>query len=83
MYPYRLLEKGKYEKALTLYRTKLAEDPDDEELLDGYPFVCLCNGLYEEALESFLDSNKRAKNKVVGEKQPYLMHVGVTQWVLA
>ncbi len=82
MNPYRLLGKGKYDRALRLYKEMLVVSPNDEMLLDGYPFACLCNGLYEEALEGFLYSNRRAKNKIVGERQPYLMHVGTAQWLL-
>ena len=60
----------------------LKKNPHDECLLDGYPFACLCNGLYEEALEGFCYSNALAKKKPVGEKQLYLMHIGVAQWTL-
>ena len=82
MDPYRLIRRGKYEKALKIYKCLLAKHPHDECLLAGYPFACLCNGLYEEALEGFRYSNALAKKKPVGEKQPYLMHIGVAQWLL-
>ena len=82
MNPYRLLEKGKYKKALQIYRYLLDKYPNDECLLDGYPFACLCNGLYEEALQGFRYSNALAKKKPFGEKQPYLLDIGVMQWLL-
>jgi tetratricopeptide (TPR) repeat protein len=82
MDPYRLLEKGKHEEALRLYRQGLKENPNDGALLDGYPDACLCNGLFEEALEGYLQLNKRAKLKPVGCKYPYVMHVGVVQWLV-
>lgn len=80
--PYHLLEAGNYEKAMDEYTRLLAKYPDDECLLDGYPFACLCVGQLEEALEGFLKSNELARRRPIGEKQPYLIHVGVAQWLL-
>lgn len=80
--PYHLLKAGQYDLAMREYQRQLAISPNDEVLLDGYPFACLCLGRLEEALEGFLKSNELTRRRPIGEKQPYLMHIGVVQWLL-
>jgi tetratricopeptide (TPR) repeat protein len=80
--PMDLLDAGKYEKALEVQQNMLAKNPNDEAALGGMPDTYLCLGRLEEALEGFQRSNARAKINPVGEKQPYLMHVGTIQWLL-
>jgi tetratricopeptide (TPR) repeat protein len=80
--PMDLLDAGKYEKAIQLYQRMLAKNPEDGAALAGMPRANLCLGRFEEALDGFLQSNARAKLKPVGEKQPYLMHIGTVQWLL-
>jgi len=81
-HPIDVLDAGNYVKAMEVCRRMLAKDPRNGEAQVCMTLANLCLGNYEEALEGFFRANMRAKRKGVGFRDPYIIDIAVTFWLL-